>query len=148
VTGPLVVLSFATIAGLAVIGRPSMLSLPVVGLVVLALAQQRGATEAVLAHRWSVLGGEYSVALFLVHVPWILAASLVINPRTFPGPWGIVGTLLLLLGSLVLAWLAYRLVERPAQRWMRHVVRRPAKAPARSLDERTDRAVQRGSSAA
>jgi peptidoglycan/LPS O-acetylase OafA/YrhL len=148
VTGPLVVLSFAAIVLLARHGLPSMLSLPVVALVVPALAQERGAVNAFLAHRVSVLGGEYSVALFLVHVPWILAASLVIDPRTFPGAWGIVGTLLLLLGSVVLAWLAYRLVERPAQRLMRRLVRRPAKAPARSLDERTDRAVTGGSTAA
>ncbi len=145
VTGPLVVLSLAVIAGLALIGRPSMLSLPVIGLVVLALGQERGVVNAFLAHRWAVLGGEYSVALFLVHVPWILAASLVVNPRTFPGAWGIVGTLVLLLGSFVLAWLAYHVVERPAQRWMRRIVRRPAKAPARSLDERTEGAVASGS---
>jgi hypothetical protein len=31
---------------------------------------------------------------------------------------------------------------------MRRLVRRPAKAPARSLDERTDRAVTGGSTAA
>ncbi|NMO92528.1 acyltransferase [Actinomycetospora sp. TBRC 11914] len=141
VTGPLVVLTFAAIAVLAATGRPSMLSLPIAGLVVVALAQERGAVNAFLGHRWSLLGGEYSVALFLVHVPWILAASLVINPRTFPGAWGIVGTLLLLLGSFVLAVLAYRLIERPAQRWMRRIVRRPATAPRRSVDERTDRAV-------
>ena len=145
VTGPLVVLTLASIVGLALLGRPSMLSLPVAGLVVLALAQECGAVNAFLAHRWTVLGGEYSVALFLVHVPWLLAASLVIGPRTFPGAWGIVGTLLLLLGCVVLAWLAYHLVERPAQRWMRRIVRRPAKALAGSLDERTDRVVASGS---
>jgi peptidoglycan/LPS O-acetylase OafA/YrhL len=141
VTGPLVVLSLAAIFALGLTGRPSMLSLPVVGLCVVALAQERGAVNAFLAHRWSVLGGEYSVALFLVHVPWILAASLVINPRTFPGAWGIVGTLLLALGAFVLAWIAYQVIEKPAQRWMRKIVKRPAKAPARSLDERTERVV-------
>jgi peptidoglycan/LPS O-acetylase OafA/YrhL len=145
ITGPLLLLSLAAIAALALNGRPSMLSMPVLGLVVLALAQERGAVNAFLAHRWAVLGGEYSVALFLVHVPWILGASLVIGPRTFPGAWGIAGTLLLLLGCVVLAWLAYHLVERPAQRWMRRIVRRPAKAPAAPLDERTDRAVASGS---
>jgi peptidoglycan/LPS O-acetylase OafA/YrhL len=145
VTGPLVALTFATIAVLALVGRPSMLSLPVAGLMVLALAQQRGRVDAFLAHRWSVLGGEYSVALFLVHVPWILASSLVINPRTFPGAWGILGTLLIALGSFVLAWIAYQVIEKPAQRWMRAIVKRPAKAPPRSLDERTDRVVTGGS---
>ncbi|MCD2192363.1 acyltransferase [Actinomycetospora endophytica] len=141
VTGPLVVLSLAAITVLAVFGHPSMLSLPVVGLIVLALAQQRGAVNTFLSTRWALVGGEYSVALFLVHVPWILASSLVINPRTFPGAWGIVGTLLIALGSFVLAWVAYQVIEKPAQRWMRTLVKRPAKAPARSLDERTDRVV-------
>jgi peptidoglycan/LPS O-acetylase OafA/YrhL len=145
ITGPLVVASLATITLLAMSGLPSMLSLPVIGLIVPALAQERGAVNAFLAHRWTVLGGEYSVALFLVHVPWILAASLLINPGTFPGAWGIAGTLLLALGSFVLAWIAYHAVERPAQRWMRKLVKRPAKAPSRSLDERTDRVVTGGS---
>lgn len=143
VTGPLVALAFLTIVGVASVGLPSMLALPVVGLVVPALAQRRGTVDRLLSTRPALVGGEYSVALFLVHVPWILAGSLLINPRTFPGAWGIVGTLLLALGAVVLAWVAFVVVERPAQRWMRRVVRRAPKAPARPVEERVEAAVER-----
>ena len=142
VTGPLVAVAFLTIVGVAAVGLPSMLALPVVGLVVPALAQRRGTVDRFLSTRAALVGGEYSVALFLVHVPWILAGSLLINPRTFPGAWGIVGTLLLALGAVVLAWVAFVVVERPAQRWMRRMVRRAPKAPARPVEERVEAAAE------
>ncbi|MEJ2868909.1 acyltransferase [Actinomycetospora sp. OC33-EN08] len=143
VTGPVVAVAVLAIVVAASLGYPSMLALPVVGLVVPALAQRHGLVDRFLSTRVSLLGGEYSVALFLVHVPWILAASLVVNPRTFPGPaWGVVGILLLVAGAFVLAWLAYVVVERPAQRWMRRLVRRAPAAPARPIEERVEERVE------
>ncbi|MDL5155691.1 acyltransferase family protein [Actinomycetospora termitidis] len=142
VTGPVVAVAFLSIVGIAALGHPSMLALPVVGLVVPALAQRHGAVDRFLSTRVSLLGGEYSVALFLVHVPWIIAASMLINPRTFPGSgWGVVGILLLVAGSFVLAWLAYVVVERPAQKWMRRLVKRAPGAPRKPVEERVEERV-------
>lgn len=149
VTGPLVVVAFAAIVLASSLGVSTMITLPIVGLVVPALAQRRGAFDRFLSTKVSMIGGEYSVALFLVHVPWILAASLLINPRTFPGPvWGTLGIVLLVLGAFVLAWLAYVIVERPAQRWMRRLVKRAPGAPAKPVEERVEAAVEQAPASA
>ncbi|MCD2190204.1 acyltransferase family protein [Actinomycetospora soli] len=149
VTGPLVAVAFLAIVVASNLGWSTMFALPVVGLVVPALAQRRGAVDRFLSTKVSLVGGEYSVALFLVHVPWILAASLLINPRTFPGPvWGTVGILALVLGAFVLAWLAYVLIERPAQKWMRRLVKRAPGAPAKPVEERVEAAVEHADPAA
>ncbi len=143
VTGPLALVAFLAIVVASNLGVSTMFALPLIGLVVPALAQRRGAVDRFLSTRVSMIGGEYSVALFLVHVPWILAASLLINPRTFPGPaWGALGIVLLVLGAFVLAWLAYVIVERPAQKWMRRLVKRAPGAPAKPVEERVEAAVE------
>lgn len=145
VTGPVAVVAFAAIVATSLLGVPTMYALPFIGLVVPALAQRRGAFDRFLSTRVSMIGGEYSVALFLVHVPWILAASLLINPRTFPGSgWGVLGIVLLVLGAFVLAWLAYVVVERPAQKAMRRLVKRAPAAPVKPVEERIEAAVERG----
>lgn len=149
VTGPLAVVAFAAIVLASSLGVSTMITLPIVGLVVPALAQRRGAFDRFLSTKVSMIGGEYSVALFLVHVPSILAASLLINPRTFPGPvWGTLGIVLLVLGAFVLAWLAYVIVERPAQRWMRRLVKRAPGAPAKPVEERVEAAVEQAPASA
>ncbi|MEJ2888069.1 acyltransferase family protein [Actinomycetospora aeridis] len=142
VTGPLAVLGFGLIVLTSNVGLSTMYALPVVGLVVLALGEERGWLDRMLSTRFSMVFGEISVAIFLTHVPWLLGASLVINPRTFPGAWGWLGIGLLLLGVAVCGWLAFVLVEKPGQRIMRALVKRPAKAPTASVEEKTETAVE------
>lgn len=141
-TGPLAVLGFALIVLMSNLEISTMYALPVVGLTVLALGEERGWLDRVLSTRSSMVFGEVSVAIFLTHVPWLLGASLLINPRTFPGGWGWLGIALLLVGVAVCGWLAFVLVERPGQRLMRALVKRPAKAPRASVEEKTEAAVE------
>lgn len=118
-TGALVLTTVGTVVGLAVLGLPTLGAMPVAGLIVLALSQERGWVDAVLASRPMMAAGEVSVAVYLTHVPWLIAASMVVTPVRFPGAWGLVGLVLLVAGVVVLGWLALVLVERPAMRWMR-----------------------------
>ncbi|GAA4772360.1 acyltransferase [Actinomycetospora chlora] len=142
VTGPLALAGFGLIVLTSNLGLSTMYALPVAGLTVLALGEERGWLDRVLSTRFSMLAGELSVAVFLTHVPWLLGSSLLINPRTFPGAWGWLGIVLLLVGVLVCGWLAFVLVERPGQRIMRSLVKRPRRAPAEPVTERTEEAVE------
>jgi peptidoglycan/LPS O-acetylase OafA/YrhL len=142
VTGPLALAGFGLIVLTSTLGLSTMYALPVVGLTVLALGEERGWLDRVLSTRFSMLAGEVSVAVFLTHVPWLLGSSLLINPRTFPGAWGWLGIGLLLVGVLACGWLAFVLVERPGQRFMRALVKRPRRAPAEPVTERTEEAVE------
>jgi peptidoglycan/LPS O-acetylase OafA/YrhL len=110
----------------------TMLStVPFGALVVLALAQQRGRIDALLSGPKAMKAGDLSVTVFLTHVPWILGASLLITPVTFPGAWGWLGIAILVSGAIVIAYLAFRFVEQPSQKLMRRMVpsKRPAPAP-------------------
>lgn len=118
-TGAVTVATVGGTAALYAAGLPPLLILPVAGLVVLALAQQRGRIDAVLASRPLLWSGEVSVSLFLTHVPWLLAASLVITPARFPGAWGWLGIGLLVAGAVAVAVVTLVLVERPGQRLLR-----------------------------
>jgi peptidoglycan/LPS O-acetylase OafA/YrhL len=69
-------------------------------------------------------------------------SSLLINPGTFPGAWGWLGIVVILAGVLVCGRLAFVLVERPGQRLMRSMVKRPRRAPAEPVTERTEEAVE------
>lgn len=138
-TGPIVVVALAAVVGAALLGWSTMVALPLVGLVVLALGGQRGRVDAFLASRPLMYAGEISVAVFLVHVPFLLAAALVVTPARFPGAWGWLGVVLLVAGILVAAWLALVLVERPGQRLMRSLIGRPRKAPAVPADIAAER---------
>ncbi|GAA4914785.1 peptidoglycan/LPS O-acetylase OafA/YrhL [Actinomycetospora succinea] len=146
-TGPIAVLGFGLIVLASTLEVSTMYALPVVGLTVLALGEERGWLDRVLSTRASLYGGEISVAIFLTHVPWLLGASLLINPRTFPGHWGWLGIALLLVGVGVCGWLAFVLVEKPGQRFMRSLVKRPAKAPTQSVEEKTEAVVEAPESA-
>jgi peptidoglycan/LPS O-acetylase OafA/YrhL len=121
-TGLVTFLAFAAFVGLHVGGLPPMLAVWFAGFMILALAQQRGAVDRVLASRPMMIGGEYSVALFLTHVPFILAASVILNPRYLPGALGWLGIAGYVAGILACTIAGYHLIERPAQKWMRRRV--------------------------
>jgi peptidoglycan/LPS O-acetylase OafA/YrhL len=123
-TGVIVTILLAVVVGLSVAGVSLLFAVPVAGLVVLALAQERGAVGRALSGRGLLAAGELSVALYLTHVPWIMASSLVVTPTSFPGAWGCLGVGLMLAGAVGVAWVTHRLVEQPAQRWMAQVARR------------------------
>jgi peptidoglycan/LPS O-acetylase OafA/YrhL len=121
-------LAFASLIGLVVLvisGIPPMAIVPLAGLVILGLAQQRGALNTIMSSRPMLVSGELSVALFLTHVPWLLTATLVITPSRFPGAWGWLGVLLLVAGAVAVAVIARALIERPGQKLMQRMVRPP-----------------------
>lgn len=137
-TGALAVLLVAAVVGLSLASASSLFALPLVGLVILGLSQERGLLDRVLASRAGLVGGELSVTVFLSHVPFLLAASRVVTPERFPGAWGWLGLGLLVVGVLVLGQVLLVAVERPAQSLMRRMVSRPARAPATPADVRTE----------
>jgi len=128
-TGVLASAGIAAIAVLAWAGAPAMLAVPLLGLFVLGLAQQRGRLAAVLCTRPLLVAGDLAVALFLVHVPWLLLATRFVTPQRFPGGWGWLGVVLLIGGAVGVAIVMRALVERPSARVMRRMVPRPSPAP-------------------
>ncbi len=125
-TGAVAALALAALVGAAVAGITLLAVLPIAGLVVLGLSQQRGWLDAALSGPRAMRAGDLSVTLFLTHVPWLLAASVVITPQRFPGAWGWLGVGLLIGGALVVSWVTFVQVERPAQQLMRRMTARPA----------------------
>lgn len=123
-TEGLVVVLLVLLAALAITGVPMLWALPVVGLVVLALAQQRGPLARALTGRRVQATGRLSLSLFLTHVPFFLGAALLVTPARFPGAWGWLGVGLMLIGAVVNAWVVRRLVEIPAGRWLGSLARR------------------------
>lgn len=122
VTGPLVVALAVLVAVLSVARVTLLWVVPLAGLIVAALAQQRGIVDRVLRMRAPMAGGELSVALYLTHVPVLLAAALVVTPDRFPGGWGWLGLGLVLAGTVAVAKVVHRLVEVPAHRFMTRLV--------------------------
>lgn len=120
-TGVIVAATLLAVAVLSATGRPALLAFPLAALLVPALAQQRGRIDRVLSTRPLLWSGEVSVALYLTHVPWILAASTVITPARFPGAWGWLGIALYVAGALLIAAATYALVEKPGQVLMRRI---------------------------
>jgi peptidoglycan/LPS O-acetylase OafA/YrhL len=133
--GRLTGLILAALASLLVVlataGVSLLFAVPVAGLLVLGLAQQRGAVDRALSGRRVLAAGELSVSLFLTHVPWLMASSVVVTPARFPGAWGFLGVGIVLAGSVGVAGVTYVLVEAPAQRWMSRVAR-PGRHGARA----------------
>jgi len=125
-TGPLVVLLLGMVVGLSVMDLPTMVAEPLLGLVLLGVAQERGAISRMLASRGTVWLGQLSVALYLTHYPYLMLASRVVTPERFPGAWGWVGILVLSLGALGTAYVAYVLIEIPGTNLMRRMEARAA----------------------
>ena len=127
-TGVLCVASLALVVVLGVVGASQLYSVPLSALVILALSRQRGAVDRFLSTPTMLKAGDLSVSLFLVHVPFIIAMSVVITPERFPGLLGWLGIALILAGVLLVSWLGFVLVERPAQRAMSKLARRKVHA--------------------
>ena len=91
-------------------------SLPAFALLILVMALGRGWCSRLLGHPAAVLLGEISYSTYLVHVPllrWYKARC----PATYalPNPFAFAGWIALCIG---LAYLNWRLVERPCRRLM------------------------------
>ncbi len=136
-TGMITGLSLAALALLAVLGASALFVVPLAGLIILALGEQRGRLNALLSSKPLLRSGEVSVSLFFTHVPWLLAAALVITPARFPGVWGWVAILLLVAGAVATAYATRAVIEVPAQRLMGRLVDRPRQAPTLPVDRRT-----------
>ncbi len=97
---------------------------PLAGLLLYALAPQRGPLAAVLSHPRLLVLGESSYALYILHEPlwaWLVGSTGGLVAENGPRAIAFFGLYLLLaVGSSVAV---YRLLERPARRWLRvHIV--------------------------
>ncbi|HEY2736733.1 MAG TPA: acyltransferase [Polyangiales bacterium] len=98
--------------------------------VLLAAEDDRSLTSRVLRQRWAMYLGERSYSLYLTHVPVAMTvgvATKTLGPK-FGLPW-FVQLAIVLASALLVAIATYRLVERPAQRWIHQRVRRPRPLP-------------------
>lgn len=118
--GALVVL----LVGLSVAGASLLFAVWLAGLLILGLAQEEGLLDRLLSAPRVLAAGELSVSLFLTHVPWLMVAWLIFTPARFPGAWGWLAIALILAGAVGVAWLTYRFLEDPAQRFMATLARR------------------------
>lgn len=105
------------------------------GLLVLALAMlSKAGTDAGLAKPWMLAGGEASYALYLIHLPVLIAWKGLISVLTdrpssyLLAPWEIGSLLVLTIGA---AFALHYIVEAPARRWIRRLAeaRWPEKTP-------------------
>ena len=116
--------SAIVLAALTVWHVPAMFVTPVLGLLVLGLAQQRGALATVLSSRSITALGNVSVTLFLVHVPVFMLAAKWITPARFSGGQAWLGVGLFLFAAFVAAVIMRIVVEKPGQRVMKAMVGR------------------------
>lgn len=86
--------------------------LPLIVVLIVSLASRQVQGRGVSTPRWLIVLGEWSFALYLVHVPLIVAVRVA-------GHDGPVTFLLVMLGAVALAGLAHMTVERPAEQWLR-----------------------------
>ncbi|MEZ5115098.1 MAG: acyltransferase family protein [Candidatus Nanopelagicales bacterium] len=98
-----------------------LVPLLVIWIGVLALSR-RGLARG-LATRSLVLGGFISYSLYMTHLVWFGLWRAGMNAVGIDGGLLYAASVLLLIaGSLVIAWLMWRLVEEPAREWMRGLV--------------------------
>jgi peptidoglycan/LPS O-acetylase OafA/YrhL len=116
------------------LGRPSLgpLVLALFPVLVLGLAVGNGALHQVLGSRELVLGGEISFALYLVHVPLLKLFRDALDHGAVPlDPADrLYGELVVVLLSLLLAYVLYRRVEEPARHRLRALGPRLTGVPA------------------
>ena len=141
VVGPAAAAVFALLA-LTVAGpevHPMLyptVTVPLVSLTLLWLAQARGPVARFLSSRPLVAAGEHSYAFYLLHVSGLALLGLILAELGQSGSAVAVAPALVaaFLVSAVVAVLSRRFIEVPAQRWLLH--RRGARAPStqRQLD--------------
>lgn len=112
-----------------------------------ALAVARRGMARWLATPLLVLGGFISYSLYMTHLVWFglwRAGMRVVGIES--GVVYVVAVLVLIIGSLVIAWLMWRIVEEPAREWMRKIGgARPV--PTEEAGERAAEVQGRGDSA-
>lgn len=98
--------------------------LPLFGALILALAFPSPQVEPFFANRLIHPLGQWSYALYILHLPVLLFYSnLELNGWMEPGA---IPLLLRIVTVIVLSALAYRFVEMPARGWLRRLLGRPA----------------------
>jgi peptidoglycan/LPS O-acetylase OafA/YrhL len=127
--GVLAVASATVLAALTVWHVPAMFVTPMLGLLVLGLAQQKGALATVLSSRPFTALANVSVTLFLVHVPTLMLAAKWITPTRFNGELAWLGIGLSLLATFIAAVIAHIVVEKPSQRAMKAIAGRNKRSP-------------------
>ena len=91
---------------------PGGIFLPAYSLLLLCFAIGSPAIERVFSHRWLILLGEASYALYLLHIliwGWFLHMHLPMNPFTY---------VLYLAAAIALSIVSFRYLEVPARRWL------------------------------
>jgi peptidoglycan/LPS O-acetylase OafA/YrhL len=118
-----------------------LLLVPLLVIWIGALALSRRGLARGLATKTLVLGGFISYSLYMTHLVWygLWRAGLRAAGIT-GGAVYVVAVVLLVAGSLVIAWLMWRLVEEPAREWMRGLVG----ARRKPTEEAGEAAVVRG----
>ena len=117
-------------------GMSPLLATPLFACALYALAHERGRAAALLSTRWAVAWGIWSFSLYLTHaLVWRLTERTLHFAAALPG--GALGRAAImgaaLVATAVTAWLAYRWIEAPAQRWIRGG-RRPAPVATPAAD--------------
>lgn len=111
-----------------------------------ALALSRRGLARWLATSTLILGGFVSYSLYMTHMVWFGLWRAIMNAIGITGgvAYG-VGVVLLIGGSLIVAWLMWRLVEEPAREWMRGLIGvrpKPTEEAGEAIVLRSSSAVQ------
>ena len=125
-------LALTAFLGLAFVGLPDLVAMPLLALFVFAVAMSAGPVQRFLATPVMVWLGEISYAVYMVHFTVILVALRVLDWSGLDkaGQGLSIGLLITAVAMVViLAALAYHVVERPARRWLRSLTRRRQPAP-------------------
>ena len=151
---PLIVIAGAVFLGRWVVAQPEILitdpdaePLPpffhlwlvpplIVWIGALALSQ-RGQVKW-LSTKTMVLGGLISYSLYMTHLVWFGTWRAGMNAIGIEsGVLYAVGVVLAIVGSFVIAWLMWKIVEEPARRWMRGMVGVKPVAPEEKAADKT-----------
>lgn len=127
----------AVLAATWLIDRSSLTAAAIVAAIALVVAALRGAMHRWLDWRALQFIGLVSYSLYLLHNP-LTGSGFNVVKRLLPAGWAteLVGLAASIAICLLCAWLAFRYVERPSQRWSRRIALdgrsalRPAPHPA------------------
>jgi peptidoglycan/LPS O-acetylase OafA/YrhL len=112
-----------------------------------ALALAQGGMSRALSTRALVLGGFVSYSLYMTHLVWFGLWRAAMDAAGIEGgPIYAVAVIVLVVGSFVIAWLMWKIVEEPAREWMRRLVGTRA-VPTEEAGERIVEATQKSAPA-